>query len=378
MNSRYFRLAVVVMLLGLVPPSVRGQSQGSSPNDRARFLAALPIADTSLLKKFEQLLAYREQSEMLAAKWQEVQKKRWDLMTSWVGAEVKPHITAKAPLFYMFGGPDFLSAHLLYPDAQRYILCGLETIGRVPPMETWSEAKATNALHMIGAVLKPALDQGFFITKEMGGNLLKSEAYGVLPLLYVFVVRTGNQITSVEYVGLSATGELQNVTGDDPVKAGARGVRITFVRNKNAAPQELYYFRTDLSDKAVQADKRFLLYLGRLGQANSYLKAASYLMHQKEFSMIRDLLLAQSTTILQDDSGLPYRAFDPMQWKITLYGNYIGPISEISWAEQRDLRKAYAVPGAVKPLPFKSGYGKLDRANLLFAIRNSPPRSTPK
>jgi hypothetical protein len=91
-------------------------------------------------------------------------------------------------------------------------------------------------------------------------------------------------------------------------------------------------------------------------------------MHTKAFSMIRDLLLTQSVTILQDDSGLPYRAFDPTQWHITLYGNYLGPISEIAWAEQKDLREAYAT-GDIKPMPFKTGYGAKDRANMLFAKR---------
>jgi hypothetical protein len=362
---------IFAVFCGLVAPSVIAQTLPSSPNDRARMLAAMPLAGASPLKKFDRLQAYQRTAEFLNAKWQEVQEKRWKAMTSWVGTEVRPHINAGLPLLYMFGGPDFLSAHVLYPDAPRYVLCGLETVGRVPEMEAWNDEKATEALDMVAAVLKPVLDQGFFITSEMGGNLLKSGAYGVLPFLYVFTVRTGNTITGVQYVTLDEAGGIHNVSGDDPVKSGARGVRITFVRDKAAAPQELYYFRTDLSDKAVAADKRFLLFLGKLGQANTYLKAAQCLMHTKDFSQIRDYLLGHSATILQDDSGIPYHSFDPAQWTVALYGNYIGPVKSIAWAEQPALRKAYAVPSTAKPLPFKSGYGSKERANQQFAIRKS-------
>jgi hypothetical protein len=360
----------LAILLGLTAPTLHGQSPASSADDRARLLAAMPLANGSPLKKFEQIPAYQQTAELLNTKWKEVQKKRWEAMTSWVGTEVRPHINPKLPLLYMFGGPDFLSAHLLYPDAPRYILCGLETIGRVPEMESWSDEKVTTALGSVSAILAPVLDQGFFITSEMGGNLLKSDASGVLPLLYVWVARTGNTITDVQYVGLSDAGDIQIVTGEDPVKAGAKGVRVTFVRGKGAAPQELYYFRTDLSDKAVAADKRFYLYLGKQGQANTYLKAAQCLMHTKEFSTIRDFLLSQSATILQDDSGIPYHAFNLAQWKVVLYGNYIGPHKLMAWAKQPELLKAYAVPGAAKPLTFKSGYGSMQSANLQFAIRN--------
>jgi hypothetical protein len=130
----------------------------------------------------------------------------------------------------------------------------------------------------------------------------------------------------------------------------------------------LYYFRTDLSDAALKNDNRFLLYLAAQGQENCYLKAASYLMHTKEFSQIRDLLLSQSATILQDDSGIAYRDFAPGRWQIALYGNYEGPVSSIAWAVQPELKKAYALPGAVKPISFKTSYRRKEFANLLFAI----------
>lgn len=365
---RSLQMVAVLSFLGLFPAWACGQTQASSPNDRARFLAALPVADGSPLKKFEQLPAYREHANYLSTKWQVAQKERWDAMTAWDQSEVKPHLNVNLPVFYMFGGPDFLNAHVLYPDAPRYILCGLEPIGRVPPLETLREDRIAAAVTNLGVALKSMLEQGFFFTKDMQEDLQRSEASGVLPLLYAQVARAGNEITDVHYVKLGAAGELQNLPGEDPVKEGARGVRITFICKSGAPAQELYYFRIDLSNTALKADGRFLLYLAAQGQENCYLKAASYLMHTREFSQIRDLLLSQSATILQDDAGIAYRDFAPGKWKIALYGNYEGPVSSIAWAVQPELKKAYAVPGAVKPISFKTSYRRKEFANLLFAI----------
>lgn len=376
LRVRNLHTAVIFVLLGLACSQAWGQSQASSPNDRARFLAALPVADNSPLKKLEQLPAYREHAEYLSAKWQEAQKERWDAMTAWAQTEVRPHINVNASLFYMFGGPDFLNAHVLYPDAPRYILCGLEPVGRVTALETWREEKTTEALSNIGVALKSMLEQGFFFTKDMQSDLARSEASGVLPLLYVTVVRAGNQITDMQYVRLSESGEIQPAPGEDPVKSGARGVKITFIRKSGAPAQELYYFRVDASDAAQKADNRFLRFMASQGQGNCYLKAASYLMHTKEFSLIRNLLLSHSSSILQDDSGIAYRDLDPAKWKIALYGNYEGPVSSIAWAVQPELKKAYAVPGAAKPISFKTSYRRKEFANLLFAVakETQPPQ----
>jgi hypothetical protein len=366
------RIFLMVLLAGFGTAGQHswGQPQASSANDRAHFLAGVAVADTSPLKKLEQLPAYREHVGFLAKEWQERQKSRWDAMTSWTGTEIQPNINRSEPLFYLFGGPDFLNAHLLYPDAPRYVLSGLESVGRVPALETLPEAKVTEILNQLDQSLKPALSSGFFVTKEMGTRLSKSDAFGVLPLLYIMVVRAGNEIMGVQYLKLGESGELIPLPGEDPIKEGARGVKISFARKGKggSARQELLYFRVDLSDKALQSDKRFLNYLSTLGPGNTYIKAASYLMHAKEFIMVRDFLLSVSRTILQDDSGIPYRAFNPQHWKITLYGNFLGPNSAIPWAVQPDLRKAYLEPGVAKPLPFKSSYGTREEANLLFAI----------
>ena len=88
----------------------------------------------------------------------------------------------------------------------------------------------------------------------------------------------------------------------------------------------------------------------------TYIKSASYLPHYKEFSNIRNLILAKSRFVLEDDTGVPFKYFSPKEWASQLYGEYIEPVSDFKGVGQEDLRAAYADPSRVKPLPFHLGY----------------------
>ncbi|MEI9892358.1 MAG: hypothetical protein WDN28_00105 [Chthoniobacter sp.] len=85
-------------------------------------------------------------------------------------------------------------------------------------------------------------------------------------------------------------------------------VQIDF-HSPSGKGQTLYYFKTDLSNGGGNAS--FLAFCKHHGPGASLLKSASYLMHEESFSTIRNFLLANSTLIIQDDSGIPYRALRP-------------------------------------------------------------------
>ena len=91
--------------------------------------------------------------------------------------------------------------------------------------------------------------------------------------------------------------------------------------------------------------------------------------HHADFSIIRDLVLNNSTAVLQDDSGIPYRFFAAPTWHVQLYGDYERPYGTFRWLEQKDLREAYKASGP-KPLPFRIGYGfSRQPSNMLFATK---------
>ena len=85
-------------------------------------------------------------------------------------------------------------------------------------------------------------------------------------------------------------------------------------------------------------------------------KSASYLMHEADFSYVRNAVLSKSKAILQDDSGISYKFFDKTKWDIQLYGVYNGPIPLFAKRYEKDLKEAFT-KGNVKPITFQYGYG---------------------
>jgi hypothetical protein len=79
-------------------------------------------------------------------------------------------------------------------------------------------------------------------------------------------------------------------------------------------------------------------------------------MHHPDFTAIRDILLNQSVSIFQDDTGIMYKDFKKTKsWNPHFYGEYVKPVSDFPWLEkQPDLDSAFLK--SKEPLPFSLGY----------------------
>lgn len=266
------------------------------------------------------------------------------------------------PVFYMFSGPDFLYANAFFPEARVYVLCARESVGKIPDLTTISPQSLGPALANLRQSLDSMLSWSFFITKNMKSDLTRPELPGVLPLLYVFVARTGHTIDSVELVSLDRDGKLlNNESGDTP------GVAISFHGDATAS-QTLYYFSGDISDDGVKAHPGLMRFCASQGQGVSLLKATSYLMHEPGFARVRDFTLQHSRLIVQDDSGIPFRYFGG-EWALHFYGRYVGPIDTFRQYPQSDLANAWSSAGS-EPLGFSFGYQwQPSLSSLMVAVR---------
>jgi hypothetical protein len=100
------------------------------------------------------------------------------------------------------------------------------------------------------------------------------------------------------------------------------------------------------------------------------MKSAAYVMFEPQASIVRQFVLDRSRYVLQEDSGIPFRYFDPSVWAFQFYGTYSGPISSFKRDYQADLARVFKTGRDIKPLPFGIGYHfQVDTANLLFATR---------
>jgi hypothetical protein len=213
----------------------------------------------------------------------------------------------------------------------------------------------------------------------MKTQLSEGPVYGALPILYVFLARTGKTIRDVSFVSLDGQG---NVQAANEKKSGrfaasaAKGVKIVFT-DGDAPSQTLYYFSTNLADDSVTRSG-FLAFCAKLGPADSFIKSASYLMHFGGFNKVRNFLLDHSATILQDDSGIPLAYFDPRKWRFQPFGRYVGPLSIFGTAYQARMETLFRKGNAV-PIDFGLGYRwRRNESNLLLAEKIASKADAPE
>ncbi len=336
--------------------------------DSAKFLAGIKVDETSPIAEYQKSKAWNDHSYYFESAWQKLDQQQLSRIRKWSETELKSINQASSPIFYPFSGPDFLYANLFFPKGTEYVMAGLEPVGNIPDIAKIPAAQMDGKLQEIHKSMNDLLQLSFFRTKAMKVDLAEK---GVLPILFVFLARTNHRILDVQYVGLNKDATIQ-VQGDSQKNSQGQisGVKISFASEGETQARTLYYFSLDLSNEALKKTPEFNEFVKKLNQPITYLKAASYLMYNEEFSDIRNLILSQSTNLLQDDSGMPVKYFDTSKWNLKFYGSYTQPIDLFKVRYQPDLRKIYQSDTTIKPLDFGIGYQfQVNTSNLMLANR---------
>jgi hypothetical protein len=337
-------------------------------DDIAAFISGMAHGKSGCLGKLDSTTKWNQFSVRIDSGFLDLDTTRFAKMVNWADSELVDRL-GSTTLFYPFGGPDLLNANIFYPNADKYILIGLEPIGAMPDLCNMPDDLINKYLEDVRYSLKDIFKRSYFITGNMIGALKKSSVNGAVPVISLFIKRNGYNIVSINHVGIDSTGLCQVADSLKNIKSITHGIKIDFAADTGRRIQSVFYFQTDISDEGLKKNSGFQKYLSLLPESYTYLKAASYLMHGKDFSMIRNVVFDKSKSILQDDSGIAYRYFDKTKWDIHLYGKYGRPGKEFSWINETDLAKAYADP-SVKPVPFTLGYNwRTQNINLLYAVR---------
>ena len=204
----------------------------------------------------------------------------------------------------------------------------------------------------------------------MKSQLREGPISGSLPILYVFLARTGKTVHELNFVSLDEQGNVQVADqGASSTRGAAPGVKIVFSEG-DRPKQTLYYFSTNIADNSFERSG-FSAFLTKLGPADSLLKSASYLLHKSHFAKVRKLLLNNSETIVQDDSGVPLAYFERRRWRFLAFGRYQGPIS--IFANYYQPRMAELFQNA-NPIDFGIGYQwRKNKSNLIVAQKQPLP-----
>ena len=352
-------LAVAMLLATALAPARAADSV--TADDTARFLAGmLPSADSPLVPLTKDP-SWQHHARFFDQAFAQLEARQLARIRAWSEANLA---APKPTMFYMFSGPDFLYADAFYAKATTYVLSALEPPGSVPDLTRLPRGGIYAALYNVEHSLSSILSFSFFITKKMKVDLHEGQVSGTLPLLYVFLARSGKTIRNVSSVALDSNGTAY-FAGENAGANATRGVRIVFA-GSDGVEKTVYYFSTDLSNSGVRASG-FLKFCATLAPGNSLVKSASYLMHSGNFAVVRDFVLNNSATVIQDDSGIPLAYYNPKKWRLFPFGRYAGPIAEFSGRYQESYAELFR---HAQPMDFGIGYRwRTHESNLLLAVR---------
>jgi len=330
-------------------------------DDTARFLAGMPPSADSPLTPLTKDPSWQHHARFFDAAFGQLEQRQLSKIRSWAATNLA---APKPTMFYMFSGPDFLYADAFYSKATTYVLSALEPVGSVPDLMRLPRGGIGSALYSVEHSLGSVLSFSFFITKLMKTDLHAGQVSGTLPILYVLLARSGKTIQDVSLIALDDRGAAY-FANENAGRNATRGVRIVFA-GSDGERKTLYYFSTDLSNSGVRSSG-FLKFCETLAPGNSLIKSASYLLHSGNFTTVRDFLLRNSATVIQDDSGIPLGNYDLRNWRFFPFGRYAGPIAEFPGRYQQSYAELFR---RAQPMDFGIGYRwRSFESNLLLAIK---------
>ncbi len=359
------KAALLAAVLMVLPFAAHAQAPHATADDTARILAGMQPSSGSPLEPFTREASWQSHAKYFDKAWAQLDERQLSKIRTWSAKNVP---NRKPVLFYMFSGPDFLYADAFFSGASTYVLSGLEPVGQVPDLTALTPKALGQELRGLQGSLNSVLSFSFFITKKMKTELRDGRLTGTLPILYTFLARSGKTISSTTLVSLNPDGTVTPLEGAI-AKGVSPGAKIEF-STPGGPTQTLYYFNTDLSDGGIKTSG-FLTFCKGLGQGDSFVKSASYLMHSDNFSLVRGFLVENTSTLVQDDSGIPLRFLDEKDWRLQSFGRYLNPLGIFPRTYQPKMKDLFA-KGRAQPLDFGIGYRwRPNESNLLLAVRES-------
>jgi hypothetical protein len=371
------RIAVACVCGTLLAASTAGEADADLAGT-ARFLAGKGAAPDSKLAAHVQTQSYAEYAEQIGSGWKQFQQPNLERTRTWWRDRGPAKYTT---VFYPFSGPDIGNALVFFPDADTYLMFGLEPPGAISDLQAMDEEAISSGLNELKASLSTILQVNYFFTKAMEKKLGKGSFNSITGLLLFFLAMSDCEVTGVRRIAIAQGGGtlVEGTAADDSLSGRSRtrvpGVEIAF-RREGRKEQTIRYFMVDVADAYLaNSSPEFIPYLRHQGRFVTMIKSASYLM-QKEgiqepahFEQIRALILDRSDFVVQDDSGVPLRLFARDTWKLLFHGRYEAPTPEFGKYLQEDL-KVEMQRNSTGRIPFSYGYAyKQGESNLMTAQR---------
>src|SRR5215831_17969534 len=188
------KVAIFVTFMLTLSAAPARSIEAAAADDTARFLAGLQPSSNSPLAAFTNDPAWVSHARNLNSMF----AREESVQLSKVREFSKKYLSDKHDtMLYMFSGPDFLYATSFFPNASTYVLAGLEPVGEIADLAGLDPWTINGELRNLELSMSSLFNFSFFITQNMKSQPREGPVYGTLPILYVFLARTGKTIHKV-------------------------------------------------------------------------------------------------------------------------------------------------------------------------------------
>jgi hypothetical protein len=372
-----YHLIPLLILLAACAPHSKRSIDPSECKEFANFLAGTDVGRFSSIYPLTREPGYQQYREQLNENWCSFQKTNLHEIERWARHAIPQ--TSSGTVFYPFSGPDILNAMAFFPDAEKYILFGLEPIGELVHPAQLSPAELHAALNGLQDSLCEILKWNFFKTKQMEKEIGKNSFNSIIGIMMFMLARNNYLVNDVRKVWIDSEGIIRyRKELADPERA-IPGCEILFNKKLNFNNKRALYFQLNVRNTSLRHKTNFIRYLKKQERFFTIIKAATYLMHyyNHSFTIIRSLILERSELILQDDSGIPLLFFSEQDWNLSFYGTYTRPIPLFGDRFQPNLYRRMR-KHSIGRLPFTYGYYiNPGGSNLMLAVRRYRSSSSP-
>lgn len=338
-------------------------------NSKAKIIAGITTKNFSEIQGKD---FYKNHTKSTQKNWESFHTKKILPLKNWIAQNQTLNDTTNSKtIFYPFSGPDILYALNIFPNAENYILIGLENIGTIPEFTNQPDSILEPYFQNLSQSLRNLNKYGYFVTQNMKYDFRKNLLDGVLHIILYHLSLSEYDVLGTQFFEINPYGNQIYIENTSQLNKNIEGIKIWFKHKDSTEVKTLSYIQADISDRYLSENKSFIYYLSKFEEKTTFIKSASYLLFNAEFSLLKNLILEQSNLIVQDDTGLPYSTFAENNFNTKIYGTYNKTIKIYKEKYQPNLQKALKSQTHNTKLPFRFGYNnRFNETVLILANKN--------
>lgn len=292
-------------------------------------------------------------------------------------------------VIYPFGGGDLASALVTYPQATEITTLSLEHAGdptRLSALEPWQLQRSLGDFRAAIRGLLALHDSSSVNLQKMQRGPLPGQVVFFLTALSVF----GYQPISLRYFRLEPDGSLHYYSEADIAELAATtatkkkstwsntdhsiafsNMELTFRRGPDGAVVVHRHIAANLDDKHF-AGSAIEKHLAQKGEVAAMTKAASYLLWNGNFSLIRAYLSESAVFMVSDSTGIPPVHARKAGLSQVTYGKFTGAFLKANAQHGNAFVRLWSTQ-PFRKVPFRYGYpDRVGNFHLLVTQRQTP------